>query len=405
MRTRYEAIIVGAGAAGLAAAGELLRQSDMRLLLVDDETSVRTQKPLTFVDVITDFDLRDCILRTYRGFSMRSPLGSQAMHDFQEPPLAVIDYSTLCQLMAERIRNYDTLDRSYSRITKLRSQGEEWIVNLSNGETVQCALVIDASGRAQVSAKLLGYASSTYYSHCYGETLADCNVSDEEVCYFLGGGRRFGTGGGWFYPLGEGMVSFGYAQVTRSSRYPAAKVRAGYEGARTCFEPYAGLVAGSRRMAIETGSIPVGPTLPLVGNGLMRVGDAAGQASPWMCMGVEPALLNGTLCGKVAAEAYQGNSFRKNDLKAYERIWRRRNWLPYRQAMLLAPLQWVEDEERWDRAIAAQNRFTSDEMLSKLRENYPVWPLPTLYWFRLYDLLGRMRRGVASWLSDNLTPV
>jgi len=395
---RCDVVIVGAGLAGLAAAGEVLRHGNPRLLIVDDRAEAHEITPLTFADVVADFGLEASVWHTYQAFSMHSPLGSRSLHRFPAPVLAALDYRRACQIMTERIADRGSLQRVHARVVGLRRADEGWAVSLDGGDVLSCALVIDASGRTQVSARLLGYSGSPRYSHCYGERLEGCAVDDEEVCYFLAGGR-FGSGGGWFYPLGDGAVSFGYAQVTDSPHYPASRVQEGYRRARASFEPYADIVAGAKPVAVETGSIPVGPALPLVGDGLMRVGDAAGQATPWMCMGVGPALVNGVLCGRVAAQAWQRGAFQTADLRAYEREWRKANWAKYRQAMWLAPLQWVADEGQWDQAVAAQSRFSPDEMLAKLRENYPQWSLARLWWFRLYHILGLVRRGVGRWIG------
>lgn len=393
MKTWYDVVIIGAGLAGLAAANELLHYGSIRLLLVDSKFKAHAITNLTFADVIADFELQESVLHTYRAFAMRSTLGSLSLHHFREPALVALDYRRACQLMLDRIANHTWLSQSNSRVVGLRRTDKDWEVSLDSGEVLHCALVIDASGKAQVSARLLGHPGSPLYSHCYGERLAGCEVDNEEICYFLPGGARFGTGGGWFYPLGSGVVSFGYAQVTNSAHYPASKVRAGYQRARTLFKPYASIVSRARRVSIESGSIPVGPVFPFTDRGLMRVGDAAGQAKPWVCMGVEPALINGSLCGRIAAEAYHRGTWDAS-LPDYERTWRRANWRRYCQALLLAPLQWVESEQQGDRVITAHNRLTPDEMLAKLRENYPPRSLPTLWWLRLYHELGRMRRGV-----------
>lgn len=390
----YDIVIVGAGLAGLAAADELSRHNNLRLLLVDARRKERTHTALTFADTIADFGLEKGVLHTYQSFSMQSPLGSRSLHRFQEATLVALDYGQACRLMAGRLADRTSLQRTHARVMAMQRTDQAWQIALGSGEMIRCALVIDASGRAQLSAEVLGYSRSRLYSHCYGERLEGCPVDDEAVCYFLGGSGRFGTGGGWFYPLGDDLASFGYAWVTKSPHYPASMVQEGYRRAVAFFEPYASIVAAAECVTTEAGSIPVGPSLPLVGNGLLRVGDAAGQATPWMCMGIEPALVNGALCGRVATQACQDGAFQASDLQTYQLAWKQANWRPYRQAMLVAPTQWVKDEEQWDRAIAAQNRFTADEMLAKLRNNYPTKPLAKLWWFRLYYTLGRLRRGI-----------
>lgn len=398
MEPAYDVLIAGAGLAGLAAAGGLLASCPCRLLLVDAPGSA-DRTLLTFTQVVADFNLRESVVRAYQAFSLHSSLGSRSLHRFAQPVLAAVDYRRLRHCLQGQLSGYDGWHRADCNVTQLRRSRDGWDVRLSSGDVVRASLVIDATGYAQFSARSPGYAHSPLYSHCYGAKLEGCQVDEnDDVCCFLGGGA-FGSGGGWYYPLGEGVSSFGCAHVTASPDYPAQRMRSGYERIEGNFQPYARLVAGARPVAVEMGSIPVGPAFPFVADGLMRVGDSAGQATAWMCMGVEPALVNGLECGRVAAAAWQRGDFRAANLRGYERAWRQANSRRYRQAMMLAPLQWVADDRRWDRAVANQTRYSSQEMLAKLRDNYPLWPLGTLYGFRLYDVLGRTRRRVAAWLG------
>ncbi|MBN1657084.1 MAG: hypothetical protein JXA93_01720 [Anaerolineae bacterium] len=394
---RCDLVIIGAGVAGLSVAAEVGHRARIegrerdapRVVVVDDRQLAGERTILTFVQEMTAFGLEESILRVYRAFGMRSSLASHAVHDMPEPGVAAVDYRRLCLLLGERVASYPTVQRISTRVTGLQRAAGGWEIRLANRQALFAPIVVDASGASQLSAR----RRSRLYSHSYGELLDGCEVDDAGVGYFLGGGP-FATGGGWFYPLGEGRASFGFAQVTHRPHISTAELEAGFRRARSAFEPLARAVAAARTVGVEMGTIPVEPVMPLVEKGLMRVGDAAGQATPWMCMGVERALVNGSLCGRLILDALHRDRLQVDGLRHYEKAWRQLEWRRYRQAMLLAPLQWVKDEERWDRAIAAQNRFTPEEMMAKLRENYPFWSLPTLYWFRAYHLLGLVRRGI-----------
>jgi flavin-dependent dehydrogenase len=57
------------------------------------------------------------------------------------------------------------------------------------------------------------------------------------------------------------------------------------------------------------GVIPVCPPRRFVYDGLMLIGDAAGQATIWSCMGSEPALIAGQLAGQAAIEAQRRKDY------------------------------------------------------------------------------------------------
>jgi len=244
------------------------------------------------------------------------------------------------------------------------------------------------------------------YSHCYGQFFTGCQVTNpelaEDICLFLGGSERFGNGGGWCYPLGAGRISFGFASVTDSPRYPLKLVRQRYQRARQEFAPYAGILARGKPGPVERGSIPLGPVRRFVYDGLMLVGDTAGQATPWVCMGVEPALVNGQTCGRVAARAFKRGDFQVGVLREYETVWAQANRRSYRQGTMLGSLQWTQSEEVWDKIIASHSRLTSEEALAHLRYNEPIHSLPILGWSMVYDRLGRVRRRLRDWIRRHL---
>ncbi len=402
----YDVAIVGGGLAGLSAAVAVSANSEAWVVLVDKDIGRNNPTPLTFSDVVQEFGLEDSVVNRYRGFSLHSSPGSQSFHYYGDFPLVSLDYRWACYILLTRAQQSlrFTWQRSYA--TNLTRDGGEWIISLNGGQQIRAPLLIDASGRAHFAAHCLHLARPRLYSHCYGQIFSRCQIADgelaEDVCLLLGGSERFGNGGGWCYPLGAGRISFGFASVTASPRYPLELVRRRYRRALQEFTPYAHILARGKPGPVERGSIPLGPVRPFVHDGLMLVGDAAGQATPWACMGVEPALVNGRTCGRVAAQAFKRKDFRAEVLREYETIWAQTNRRAYRQGTILAPLQWTQSEEVWDRITVGHSRFTPEEALAHLRYNEPIYSLPVLGWSVVYGRLGRIRRRVRDWLRQHL---
>jgi len=397
----FDIAIIGGGLAGLSAAVAIGADSDARVVLIDKDVGYNNPTPLTFGDVVQRFGLEDSVLNRYQGFSLHSSLGSQSFHYYSDFPLVSLDYRWACYILLTRAQqSWFTWHRGYA--TGLAKDREEWIISLNGSRQIRAWLLIDASGRARFAAHCLHLARPRMYNHCYGQLFTGCQVTNhglaEDVCLFLGGSERFGNGRGWCYPLGAGRVSFGFASVTDSPRYPLKLVRERYQRALKEFLPYADLLARGKPGLVERGSIPVGPVRRFVYDGLMLVGDAAGQATPWACMGVEPALVNGQICGRVAAQAFKQGDFRAGVLREYEAIWDQANRRSYRQGTILAPLQWAQSEEVWDKIAASHSRFTSQETLAYLRYNEPIHSLPALGWRIIHDRLGQIRRRIRDWI-------
>jgi len=402
----YNIAIVGGGLAGLSAAVAIGANSEARVVLIDKDIGSNSPTPLTFRDVVQRFGLEDGVVNRYQGLSLHSSLGSQSIHYYSDFPLVSLNYRWACYLLLTRAQQSlgFTWQRGYA--IGLAKDREEWIISLNGDQRIRAPLLIDASGRAHFVARCLHLARPRMYSHCYGQIFSRCHITDgelaEDICLFLGGSERFGNGGGWYYPLGAGRISFGFASVTDSPRYPLRLVRQRYQRALQEFAPYAGILTRGKPGPVERGSIPLGPVRRFVYDGLMLVGDAAGQATPWACMGVEPALVNGQTCGRVAARAFKQGDFRAGVLRQYETIWAQANRRSYRQGTMFAPLQWTQGEEVWDKITASYSHLTSEETLAHLRYNEPIHSLPILGWNMVYDRLGRIRRGVRDWIRQHL---
>jgi len=72
----------------------------------------------------------------------------------------------------------------------------------------------------------------------------------------------------------------------------------------------------------SVGSIPLGPPSSTVADGIMIVGDAAGQVKPTSGGGIYPGVLSAKIAGTVAAQAVQQNDTSVTALTPYDTKWR-----------------------------------------------------------------------------------
>jgi flavin-dependent dehydrogenase len=398
MRTgemKADIVIVGAGLAGLSAAAEIAAHSRAEVILVERlGPGSNNPTPLVFRHVFEQYGLQDCAIGRYNRFTFHSPLGNRSSHAYDDFPLAALNYQAACRTLLERARRMGNVQELHANALSMSRAGEQWELYLSRSQRLTAPLVIDASGRGLFSSRILGLPLPRSYSHCYGARLAGCKAPDENEAFFLAPCEAYGDGGGWFYPLKNGQVSFGYATLGTDPNLPGRVVKERFERALKEFQPYASWLRGAEVDHVEVGTIPIYPLRKFVYDGLLIAGDAASQATIWSCMGSEAALEAGQLAGAAALDALLRGDYRAESLKVYQTVWDERNRRTYRHNAWIAPVVWSMGEGEWNRQIPRVQELTPRQMLDRLRINWPVPTLAQAAFVRGYDLAGRMRRGV-----------
>lgn len=397
----YDVVIIGGGLAGLAAAATIAVESDAAIAIVEGRgIGSNNPTPMTFVDVVEQFDLGDYVQGRYHRFTFHSPLGNKSSHAYDRHTLVVLDYRGACGELLRRSQaagDVTVIPRKASQLQ--RTASDHWQVYTADGQTITTPLLIDASGRGLFATRALGLSGPRMFSHCFGQILVGCAVPVPEEVFFLAPSDRFGDGGGWLYPLSDGRVSFGYATLGTTLNYPEKTVRERYYRALRTFVPYADWLADAQLDHTEMGTIPVCPPRRFVYDGLLLVGDAAGQATIWSCMGSEPALVAGRLAGWAAIEAHRSRDYSLATLRSYQRRWDQAYRCIYRQGALLAAVSWRQGEVNWNRQIPLVQQLTPEQMLARLRTNWPLLPWWKIAFIHVYDWAGRIQRGLVACLK------
>jgi len=371
---KFDIGIVGAGIAGLSTALHVCSRIDGSVLLIDkgrigDPTKT---SPFTFPDTVERYGLKDAVLQEYMRFTYRSPTGIAATFEYENPTLLTLDYEKACRIMLERIRkegNAEVLENTQVtnfEIFKSFFRTKNLALWLSDSRKVTLDILVDASGKSFLTARKLGLKLPPLYSHPYGELLESCEVEDpQEMCIFAG--RKYGNGGGWFYPINEKTARFGFATVTRTPDFPMVVVKQNFVKAREEFFPYNHMVTNARTARQELGTIPLGPLRRFVYPHVLIVGDAAAQATPWYCEGIRPALESGEMCGDTLCQAYRKKSYSARILKKYQKKWNKRNRKMYSKSTKIGFWSWFRSQEEWDRTVKEVASLTSESMLKRVR--------------------------------------
>jgi len=367
---KYDVGIVGAGIAGLSTALHVCRNLNVSLLLIDrgkigDPTKT---SPFTFYDTVEKYQLTDAVIQSYTRFTYRSPSGVSATFEYCEPVFVTLDYEKACEILLRRIEREGSVEiLQNAKVVRFEHISKDHlIIWLSDDRKMVVEVLVDASGKSFLAAKTLGLRLPSYYSHAYGEVLGRCEIEDPSEMHILAG-RKYGNGGGWFYPIDKMTARYGFATVTKSVEYPSAIVKANFRRACESFHPYSEFVKNAERRRSEFGTIPVGPLRRFVLDNVLIVGDSAGQATPWYCEGIRPALESGTMCGKTIVKAFKDKSELKERLKEYETEWNTSHRDSYSIATKRSLFQWFRSQEDWDRGVEETRLLSPEEMIARVR--------------------------------------
>jgi len=361
--TAWDAVVVGAGPAGSAAAAVLAR-AGARVLLLERERFPREKVcgDGLLPDAMTVLDrlgagaaVRARGLRA-DGIRVWSPSGIQVAVQARAWTLRRADLDAL--LAGRAVREGAVLARDRAVTLRCRSDGAE--VLTAGGASIRARAVVVATGallhrspvrRRDGERPPHGVALRAYLR-------APKGPEHMLVSYH----RSVLPGYGWIFPLGGGLFNVGCGVFRR--RPSADPVRDLFGRFLREFPP-ARELAGSGRLLAEPRAAPLRcgpPEVEPVGPGpVLRAGEVLGTTLPFTGEGIGKALLTGEAAGRhVAAYLASGNP---DDLAAYAR-WVRAELAPlYRpyqgaerwlsRSWLCDIVAWRASRSRWLREVAA----------------------------------------------------
>jgi digeranylgeranylglycerophospholipid reductase len=135
----------------------------------------------------------------------------------------------------------------------------------------------------------------------------------------------------------------------------------------------------SQPVEYHFGLIPSEMGHAFAGNGIMAVGDAAGQASVLAGEGIRWAMKAGRMAGEVAAEALTANDTSREFLSKYEQRWHARfgRSLKIADAINKKISKWSDDH--WDKRLELLKSFTPAQFGRALETDFSAgWSLNLL---------------------------
>lgn len=288
----YDAIIIGASFAGLAAASQL--QGAGRVLLADRQPpgAGETSACGTLLAVLERLDALDALEQVHPTVAINA--GRRRIGFRPAYPFATFDYRTLCEILTHRLTGVDVVVAPFDR------HDDDGTLRLGE-RRVRAPVLVDASGWRAVLARTFGAPPPDPARRSVGTELrhghGGCDLE------FWARPEECPDGVFWAFPAG-GHVREGVASYTgKGTRLRSAIAEFVHEqelGAR----------------AVHGGVFPSRLRDPVAGP-VFVVGDAAGQCLPLTGEGIRPALVWGQEAGRQAARVLRGDASLDAALGAY----------------------------------------------------------------------------------------
>jgi flavin-dependent dehydrogenase len=285
----YDAIVLGASYAGLAAAGEL---AGRRVLLLDRKPigSRQTSACATLVETMAATGTIEALRQAHDTIQVYG-LGRPISIDVSKHPFGVFDHATFCAGLRARG------DAEFRQEDVRAVRGTQVVTNRSR---YRARLVIEARGWR-------GAPRSSRLDHS-GYNLgieAPLPIGAHGLHLYIAS-KRWGTGYAWAFPAGE-ETRFGICWFDRAGKL---------EVQLDDFLAGLGLQSGRRR---HGGYFPW-QQRPTTRDGRYVVGDAAGQCLALLGEGIRPAIYFGIAAGRYAARVLGGALAPDEGLIAYRRF-------------------------------------------------------------------------------------
>ena len=339
MSLSYDAIIVGAGPGGSAAATVLAR-AGCRVLLIEKATFPRDKicgdaisgKSVSILHRLQHIEA----LRKHPhsvgsyGVTFSGPSGAMVHIPFKstsdEAPGYLIPRVYFDQLMVEGALQAGATLWENTSVTRLLWDKQQVIgVQVRQSKhsfSVHAPLILGADGAYSVVSRELGFTQLSPNHYCAGlrmyvEGVTGCHPDHYIELHFV---EEAIPGYFWIFPMAHNQCNVGIGMLSSVLKKQKRSLKVLLQACMS--HPHfkhrfknATLLTSPRGWGLPLGSRP----RPMAGNGWMLIGDAASLIDPFTGEGIGNALYSGYLAGEWAIQALHAGLFDRAYLQAYEK--------------------------------------------------------------------------------------
>ena len=314
----YEAIVIGAGPAGLQAARQLATRK-FRVAVLEEHQIVGDPVHCTGVlarEAFDEFSLSsDAILNELTTARFLSPSGQEIVHRTRVVEAVVVDRAAFDQRLADQaVRAGAELVRG-ARVTAVSCDDDGVSIHIAGQTPLRSRSCVLACGGRYALHRQLGLGVPALLLHTAQRELPSRTPGDVEMHF---GSEIAPRGFAWVVPVWRGGESFARIGVMAEADAPKY------------FARMLARVASRWGVDAESAGLPRQKILPLsrisrtYGDRFIVIGDAAGLVKPTTGGGIYYSLVSASLGATVLGAALQDGDVSAARLSEYERRWRER---------------------------------------------------------------------------------